>query len=173
VFHSVRNIAVLYHVWIIRAIKWWRERWAKYLARIAKWDSYRFLIGKLVEVCRSVGTSGRRWEDTELGLNKGCVDVNRIHLAQDKAQWLAVTKTQMNFVFQGGNFFFVGQLSDRRLRTIQLHGVIYSSVYWWEFFRHWKVNKNRTPIERILVPQNYHWLNFSSSYLAFTWLVWN
>jgi hypothetical protein len=74
---------------IVRVIKTKRMRWAGHVARMGEVKgAYNILVGR-PEGRRPLGRPRRRWEDNiEMDLREiGFVDVDWIHLAQDRDRW--------------------------------------------------------------------------------------
>jgi hypothetical protein len=83
---------------IIRVIKSRRMRWAGHVARMGEVrDAYSILVGR-PEGRRPLGRPKRRWEDNiKMDLREEVfVDVDWIHLAQDRDRWRALVNTMMN-----------------------------------------------------------------------------
>jgi hypothetical protein len=73
-------------------------RWAWYVARIGeKRNAYRILVGK-PEGKRPLRRPGCRWVDNiNMDLRDiGCDDINRIDLAEDTDQWMALVNMIIN-----------------------------------------------------------------------------
>jgi hypothetical protein len=108
----------------IRMIKSRRMRWARNVARMGeKRDAYRILVGK-PEGKRPLGRPRCRWMDnikTDLR-ETGWDGMDRIDLAQDKNNWMALVNTVMNFrVPQNAGNFLSGCTIGSFSRRAQLH----------------------------------------------------
>jgi hypothetical protein len=82
----------------IRVIKARRMRWAGHVARTGEVrGAYNILVGR-PEGRRPLGRPRCRWEDNiKMDLGEiGFLDVDWIHLAQDRDRWWALVNTVMN-----------------------------------------------------------------------------
>jgi hypothetical protein len=82
---------------MIRMIKSRRMRWAGHVARMAKRNTYRLLVGK-PERRRPLGKPRLRWVDNiRMDLVEvGWGDVDWIGLAQDRDRWRALVNSVLN-----------------------------------------------------------------------------